>query len=90
MTTRETRPQTVNKQAALVRSDGVAFSAVAGNSAYYARQGCPADICAKLLEVIRRPSVAQTLAEEGRRRAQTLYSAEVFVCPYLQELGLGQ
>jgi hypothetical protein len=43
-----------------------------------------------MLEVIQRPSEAQTMAEEGRRRAQTLYSAEAFARRYLQELGLGQ
>jgi len=73
-----------------VLSDVAALREVAGNSAYYARQGSPADICAKMLEVIQRPSEAQTMADEGRRRAQTLYSAEAFARRYLQELGLGQ
>ena len=71
-----------------VLSDVAALREVAGDFAYYAEPGSPADICAKIQEVIRHPSAAQAQAEDGRRRAQALYSSEVFARRYLQELGL--
>lgn len=71
-----------------VFSDVAALREVAGDCAYFAPEGSPAALCAKMLEVIRNPSSAFELAEEGRRRALTLYSAEVFARRYLQELGM--
>jgi len=71
-----------------VFSEVAALREVAGDCAYYARQGSPADLCAKMLEVIRDPAAAAALAEEGRRRARALYSAAAFSRRYLQELGM--
>ncbi len=71
-----------------VFSDVAALREVAGDHAYYAHQGSPSSLCAKMLEVIRDPAAAAAMAEEGRRRARSLYSAEGFTRRYLQALGM--
>lgn len=71
-----------------VLSDVAAMREVAGDSAYYAEQGSPAELCARILEVIYQPMEANKRAEKGRRRAQALYSAEVFARRYLAALGI--
>ncbi len=71
-----------------VLSDVAAMREVAGDSAYYAEQGSPTALHNRILEVIGKPKEAAERAEKGRRRAQELYSAEVFARRYLSALGI--
>lgn len=71
-----------------VLTDVAALREVAGGCAYYAAPASPADLCARILEVIGNPALAQARAEEGRLRAQKLYSAETFARRYLSALEL--
>ena len=73
-----------------VLTDVAALREVAGSSAYYAAPASPADLCARLLEVIGSPAVAQARAEEGRLRAKKLYAAETFARRYLSALELAR
>jgi glycosyltransferase involved in cell wall biosynthesis len=71
-----------------VLTDVAALREVAGSCAYYAATASPADLIARILEVIERPALAQARAEEGRLRAQKLYAAETFARRYLSALEL--
>ncbi len=73
-----------------VLSDVAALREVAGGCAYYARQGSPADICSKILEVIRNPGLAREMADKGYQRALSSFSAGEFARRYLKELGVSQ
>lgn len=69
-----------------VLTDVAALREVAGSCAYYASPASPADLSARILEVIGNPALAQARAEEGRLRAQKLYAAETFARRYLSAL----
>jgi glycosyltransferase involved in cell wall biosynthesis len=69
-----------------VLTDVPALREVAGSCAYYAAPSSPADLCARILEVIGNPALAQARAEEGRQRAQELFAAETFARRYLSAL----
>lgn len=71
-----------------VLTDVAAMREVAGDSAYYADPGSPDSLRRLILEVCSRPAEAMKRAEEGRRRAQSLYSPEAFVRQYFSALGL--
>jgi len=71
-----------------VLSDIPALREVAGDAAYYAKQGSPAAICARLMEVLENPADAARRVEQGRRRARELYLADAFALRYLEALGL--
>lgn len=71
-----------------VLTDVAALREVAGSCAYYAAPASPADLCARILEVIGNPALAQARAEQGRLRAQKLYAAETFARHYLSALEL--
>jgi len=71
-----------------VLTDVAALREVAGSCAYYAAPASPADLSARILEVIGNPAQAQARAEEGRLRAQKLYAAETFARRYLSVLEL--
>jgi glycosyltransferase involved in cell wall biosynthesis len=71
-----------------VLTDVAALREVAGSCAYYAAPASPADLSARILEVIGNPALAQARAEEGRLRAQKLYAAETFARRYLSALEL--
>lgn len=61
---------------------------VAGDSAYYAEPGSPDSLRRRILEIYANPAEAVKRAEEGHRRAQSLYSPESFARQYLSALGL--
>jgi glycosyltransferase involved in cell wall biosynthesis len=71
-----------------VLTDVEALREVAGGCAYYAAPASPAELCARIMEVIESPANAQLRAEEGRLRAQKLYTAETFAQRYLSALKL--
>lgn len=71
-----------------VLTDVAALREVAGGCAYYAAPASPAELSARILEVIGSPALAQARAEEGRQRAQELYAAETFAQRYLSILEL--
>ncbi len=73
-----------------VLTDVAALREVAGSCAYYAAPGSPADLSDRILEVIGNPALAQARAEEGRLRAQKLYTAETFARRYLSALELAR
>lgn len=71
-----------------VLTDVAAMREVAGDSAYYAEPGSPDSLRRSILEVYTRPAEAMRRAEEGRRRAQSLYLPEAFARQYLSALEL--
>lgn len=71
-----------------VLTDVAAMREVAGDSAYYADPGSPDSLCRRILDVYSQPAEAMKRAEEGRRRAQSLYSPEAFARQYFSALGL--
>lgn len=71
-----------------VLTDVAALREVAGNCAFYATPASPADLSARILEVIGSPALARARAGEGRLRAQKLYAAETFARRYLSVLEL--
>lgn len=71
-----------------VLTDVAAMREVAGDTAYYADPGSPDALRKRILEVCSRPAEAMKTAEEGRRRAQSLYSPEAFTRKYLSALEL--
>ena len=73
-----------------VLTDVAALREVAGSCAYYAAPGSPADLSARIMEVIGNPALAQARAEEGRLRAQKFYTAETFAWRYLSALELAR
>lgn len=71
-----------------VLTDVPALREVAGNCAYYFAPASPADLGARILEVVGNPALAQARAEAGRLRAKELYGAEAFARRYLSALDL--
>lgn len=71
-----------------VLSDVPAMREIAGSCAYYATPASPADLCARIMEVIESPTIARHRAEQGKLRAQNLFGAETFSMRYLSALKL--
>jgi glycosyltransferase involved in cell wall biosynthesis len=71
-----------------VLTDVDALREVAGSSAYYAAPASSEGLCARILEVMGNPTLAQVRAEEGMLRARKLYATETFARSYLSVLEL--
>jgi len=71
-----------------VLSDVPAMREVAGNCAFYAAPASPAELCARIMEVIESPTIARDRAEQGKLRVKNLFGPKTFAMRYLSVLKL--